>query len=138
MVGGGSLDSVLRLMLTRRWLIRHALLVAAVGVFLGLGWWQLQRAGAGNARSIGYAFEWPLLALCAIYWWARTLRSELRPPAEPAEPGAPAEPGDRSTATTRSARPRPAPPADEEPDEELAAYNRYLRALHEQDQRRGR
>jgi len=128
---------------TRKWLIRHVMLLFAVGVFLALGWWQVLRAGEGNARSIGYAFEWPLLALCAVYAWVRTLRHELRPPTEVVmEPHRPSP----SAATQEpdngpGNEPRRAP--DEQPDDELAAYNRYLAGLHEawlheQDQRQRR
>ena len=120
------------MLLTPKWMIRHALLLAAVGVFLALGWWQVLRAGEGNARSVGYAFEWPLLALCAIYVWVRALRRELRPPAEPAEPSVPISPGSRLVS------PPAAETRYEEPDDELAAYNRYLAWLHEQDQRQTR
>lgn len=131
---------MLRLLVTRKWLIRHVLLLMAVAVFLALGWWQVQRAGAGNARSIGYAFEWPLLALCAIYAWVRALRSERHPPAEPAEPAESPEPtawaAERLSATP-SRRPTAIVTA-EEPDEEMDAYNRYLAGLHEQDQQQRR
>ncbi len=118
------------MLLTPKWLIWHALLLLAVGVFLALGWWQVLRAGAGNPRSVGYAFEWPLLALCAIYVWVRALRRELRPPAERAE--------QQPVTTSRPTAAVAAEGAREEPDDELAAYNRYLAWLHEQDQRQSR
>lgn len=122
---------MLRLLLTRKWLLRHAMLLAAVAGFLALGYWQLLRAGEGNARSIGYAFEWPLLALCAGYAWVRALRHDLKPPAEAGE-------AEQWPAADVERRPVAAPYIDEEPDEELAAYNRYLAWLHEQDQRQSR
>lgn len=118
------------MLLTRKWLVRHALLLVAIGIFLGLGYWQLLRAGAGNARSVGYAFEWPLLALCAIYAWVRALRHDLRPPVEDEEP--------ISTTRRQASSAGAAQQIDEEPDEELAAYNRYLAELHQQDLRQGR
>lgn len=117
------------MLLTRKWLLRHALLLLALGIFLALGYWQLLRAGEGNARSVGYAFEWPLLALCAIYAWVRALRHDLRPPA-PEEP--------ISTTRHRPASATTAQHVDDESDEELAAYNRYLAELHEHDLRQRR
>ena len=120
-------------MLSRRWLARHALLLSVIAVFVLLGRWQWSRADAGNARSVGYAFEWPLFGAFAVYWWWRSMRLELHPaPAEQAPP-----------------RPAVAPqPAagqadlegsnEAEPDDELSAYNRYLAWLNEQDQRSAR
>lgn len=122
---------MLRLLVTRKWLIRHAMLLAAIAIFLALGWWQVLRAGEGNARSIGYAFEWPLLAGCAVYAWVRALRYDLRPLAERQQEQ------DASPRRSTSAE-QIAAQIDEEPDDELAAYNRYLAWLHEQDQRQRR
>lgn len=40
------------------------------GLCLLAGWWQLQRALAGNALSWAYTFEWPIFAVLAgIGWW---------------------------------------------------------------------
>ena len=36
-------------------------------------WFELGRAEAGNALSWAYVFEWPLLALFAIYMWWKLL-----------------------------------------------------------------
>ncbi len=116
-----------------RWLARHALLLAAVSVFALLGWWQLGRAEGGNGRSIGYAFEWPLFAAFAIWWWGRTIYLERHPPAGPAGASAPADlPGGAAEGELRQAA------IEEEPDEELDAYNRYLAQLHAQDHRPAR
>jgi hypothetical protein len=67
--------------------------------------------------------------------WVKTIREELRPqvPEESAvvaddEPGA-APPG--------AATQRRAGFVDDEPDDELAAYNRYLAALHRRDHQAG-
>ena len=124
---------MLRLLVSRKWLIRHALLLLAVSAFLALGWWQVLRAGEGNARSIGYAFEWPLLAFCAIYAWTRALRHDLRPPAERAAAAVSPDTSHRPSSAEQIAAQLAA-----EPDDELAAYNRHLAWLHEQDQRQSR
>lgn len=126
------------MLLSRRWLGRHALLLAAVGLFALLGWWQLGRAEGGNGRSIGYAVEWPLFAAFAIYWWGRTIYVERHPPAAAAQPdqqtGGPAQDGGQQPATHRIGRPA----IEEAPDEELDAYNQHLAWLHAQDQRMAR
>ncbi len=120
-------------MVSKRWLPRHALLLAAIAICLLLGRWQLSRADAGNARSVGYAFEWPLFAAFAIWWWWRVMRLELHPPA-PAEP--PAEPAAAVRCAGLGAPPDMGEP--DEPDDELAAYNRHLAWLHARDQRSAR
>ncbi len=93
-----------------------------VPTFLGLGWWQVDRAGAGNARSYGYAIEWPSLAAIVIFLYIRAIRLELH----------------RSHVAMNLpqlldeaafAEPAPSLPIDDEDDPELAAYNEYLREL---------
>ncbi len=123
-------------MVSKRWLPRHALLLAAIAVCLLLGRWQLSRADAGNARSVGYAFEWPLFAAFAIWWWWRVMRLELHPPA-PAEPMAEPRTAVRSVGMGAAAAPDEPDDVDQ-PDDELAAYNRHLAWLHARDQRSAR
>jgi hypothetical protein len=65
-------------LLQPRWLCWHAFAVLATAGMLWLGDWQLRRALAGNELSWAYTFEWPLFALFAMYFWARTIRDELR------------------------------------------------------------
>ncbi len=36
-------------------------------------WFELKRALGGNALSWAYVFEWPLLAVFAVYMWSRFL-----------------------------------------------------------------
>lgn len=62
---------------TPRWLLLHAVVVVLVGVFLGLGWWQLGRAEQGNALSFGYTLEWPFFAAFVIFMWVREMRLAL-------------------------------------------------------------
>lgn len=61
-------------------------MLALVGVFLALGWWQIGRAAAGSTLSLAYAVEWPLFAVFVIAIWVRELRFELRGPAPAARP----------------------------------------------------
>jgi hypothetical protein len=70
-----------------RWLCWHAFaVVGTVGMFW-LGDWQLRRAESGNELSWAYTFEWPLFAIFGIYFWAKTIRDELREAAGAADSG---------------------------------------------------
>ena len=114
-------------------------MVLLVVVFLGLGWWQWTRGESGNARSFGYALEWPAFAIFVVVFWVRMMRDELKPP-RPDEPEAAAE-GSGDEGETEGARePAPAnaarPEIDPEEDPELAAYNAYLARLNAQARRR--
>ncbi len=98
-------------------------------VCCGLAWWQWDRFTSANGtfQNLGYVLQWPLFGLfpAFMFWRIRKLSQKAEaaePPAE--EPEVPA--------------PRPRPDAVEAPrtdeDEELAAYNRYLRELNARDQ----
>jgi DNA-binding transcriptional regulator of glucitol operon len=119
-----------RRFLTPGWLVKHAVTIVLVTAFLGLGWWQVTRAAAGNLLSYGYAVEWPLFAAFVVFVWVREIRSALRRPGLP-EPTATA-PG-RGPVRTRVARPAP---VDDDADPALAAYNRYLAWLAANPDRR--
>lgn len=126
---------MLGIFLRPKWLALHALTLVLVVTFLGLGWWQVRRAGEGNVLSFGYALEWPLFAGFTVFVWVRLIRDRLHPPesARGSAGGlAPLRPPLRP-APLRPALPvlppRPVSP-EPEPDEELVAYNRYLAALH--------
>jgi hypothetical protein len=70
---------------TPAWLVRHALALALVVSFLGLGWWQVNRAAAGNSVSWAYAIEWPVFAGFVVFVWIREVRHAYRG-TEPADP----------------------------------------------------
>ncbi len=90
-----------------------------VPTFLALGWWQLDRALSGNSLSWAYVFEWPIFAGYAIYmWWKLTHDEESDSDTTAAE--------DTKAALSRATE-----------DEELAAYNDYLAALHASDKAKG-
>ncbi len=65
---------------------------------LYLGSWQLHRAEAGNELSWAYTFEWPIFAICAVAFWIKSLREELRPQPEPGSDDHPADPGETADA----------------------------------------
>jgi DNA-binding transcriptional regulator of glucitol operon len=116
-----------RRFLTRHWVWLHVAVFVLVPAFLALGWWQVLRAGAGNARSYGYAVEWPSLAAIGVFLYIRAIRLELRNPAGPPVPTPDIE--QQINAVTYGA----AIALAEEDDPELAAYNEYLSGLHARD-----
>ncbi len=63
---------------TPSWIARHVAMVVLVTSFLGLGWWQVSRAAAGNAISWGYAVEWPVFAGFVVFVWWREVKHALR------------------------------------------------------------
>jgi DNA-binding transcriptional regulator of glucitol operon len=103
-------------------------------VCCGLAWWQWDRFTSANGtfQNLGYVLQWPLFGLfpAFMFWRIRQLRRKAE-----AEGPAP-EPPVTAKAEVPAPRPRPGtetvPPDDE--DEELAAYNRYLRELNARDQ----
>ncbi|WUV13388.1 hypothetical protein OG738_42965 [Amycolatopsis sp. NBC_01488] len=95
-------------------------------VCCGLAWWQWDRFTSANGtfQNLGYVLQWPLFGLfpAFMFWRIRKLRqkAETEVPVEE-KPEVPAP------------RPRPGVQAADE-DDELAAYNRYLRELNARDQ----
>lgn len=55
-----------------------AFVVIAAAAFLALGWWQWGRfeSSAGSARNLGYALQWPLFAVAAIWGYRRFVQLE--------------------------------------------------------------
>jgi hypothetical protein len=64
-------------MLRPRWVAWHVVAVIAFFGMLWLGDWQLHRAESGNELSWAYTIEWPLFAICGVYFYIRTIREEL-------------------------------------------------------------
>jgi hypothetical protein len=124
---------------TPKWLGWHAFTVLATAGMLWLGDWQFRRAESGNALSWAYTFEWPVFAIFGIAFWVKTIRDELKPPAEPGEtediglPGAAAGAGPDARLGRQDCS-----GAEEQDDPELAAYNAYLARLNEQVKGHGR
>jgi hypothetical protein len=122
-----------RFLIRPRWLGWHLLMVVSFWGMLWLGDWQLHRALGGNGLSWAYTFEWPLFAVFAVVFWARTIRDEFRLRRTGAvdqphvEPALPASVGAGLTQSAASAAIIAQAEAD---DPELSAYNAYLARLN--------
>jgi hypothetical protein len=123
-----------RKLLTIRWIGFHILTIGCVGLFCILGHWQWDVGGLkrGSIRNYAYGVEWWVFAAILLVLWWRLLRQELR--------GESKEGGDHVSAAAYPQAPRfrvPAPQVtaqvDDAEDPEMAAYNRYLSALHDKD-----
>ena len=114
------------MLLTPRWLLRHALTVLILASFAGLAWWQAVRAGQGNLRSYAYAVEWPIFAVFVIYVWWKSVQDAIKPGTLAPRPSR--EP---STLPMNTA-------IDDSDDPELAEYNRYLASLNTDQNERTR
>jgi hypothetical protein len=120
-----------RFLITPKWLAWHVIVIGSVYGMLALGDWQLHRAMSGNALSWAYTFEWPIFAVFAVVFWAKTIRDEFHPPVA----AGPADSDVALPAGVASVRPRAAAggePATPEEEAELAAYNAYLARLHQE------
>jgi len=129
-----------RFLITPKWIAWHLFVVALVIGMLWLGDWQLHRALSGNGLSWAYTFEWPIFAVFAVVFWAKTIRDEFRPPAvaEAGEPDIPLPAGAYPAAAGATATAAPRGAAATEEDAELAAYNAYLARLHKEVKGHGR
>lgn len=111
--------------------------VLSLALCCGLAWWQWDRfsSAGGTYQNLGYVLQWPLFGLfpAFMFWRIRVLSRRAAQEAEATEDGEPSAdaPPDRSAAQRHGFR---VSPPDDEPDDELAAYNRYLAELHRRDQ----
>lgn len=112
---------------TPAWLLRHTALLVLTAAFLGLGWWQWNRAHEGNMLSWGYTFQWPLFALFALGLWIREIRAELN-----RGDGSPAEVVEEEPLSSPFTTPLNRATGDDDTD----AYNRYLSWLSANPHRR--
>jgi len=86
----------------------HCTLAGGLTLCAGAFAFELWRALGGHGFSWMYVFEWPMFAGFAIYMWWNLLQGNDR--------------------GRRSSKQDPAPPAAP-PDEELAAWRRYVQQL---------
>jgi DNA-binding transcriptional regulator of glucitol operon len=130
---------VWRFALGRRWWVGHVLVVMCCVVFVRLGRWQWDRARSptGDWQNLGYALQWPLFAVMLALAWGRFLWLERHRVPEDAAPDPEAVLSGRTTSLTPPVARRPAYPPirEDDPDDELAAYNAYLAQLAEQDRK---
>jgi hypothetical protein len=122
-----------RFLIRPRWLGWHFAMVATVAAMFALGWWQYRRAMAGNGLSWAYTFEWPIFAVFAVVFWAKTIRDEFSPPGTDAAP----DRAEYAVGAASESRGRELVVWEPE-DPDLAAYNAYLARLNEQVKGHGR
>ncbi|NRN63430.1 DNA-binding transcriptional regulator of glucitol operon [Kibdelosporangium sp. 4NS15] len=117
----------------RRLAIVVVCLVSLAGACL-LAWWQWNRyeSASGSWQNLGYVLQWPLFGLFPAFmvWRIRRLRQRERESEERAGAGPVAAP---PRDVPRPRRPEPPRTTRDEPDDELAAYNRYLAELNAKD-----
>lgn len=65
-------------LLTPRWLALHTFVATMVISCGGLAWWQFVRAEAGSGRSLGYALQWPAIAVFTLCVWVWLCRDAVR------------------------------------------------------------
>jgi hypothetical protein len=120
-----------RFLISRRWLGWHLCMVVCVLGMLALGYWQYRRAMEGNALSWAYTFEWPMFAIFAVVFWAKTIRDEFRPPDIDDIADRPEYAVGLAASEINEAEGRELMLAEPD-DPDLAAYNAYLARLSEQ------
>ena len=130
---------MLRLLLSPRWIMWHLLTLGAMVTCGLLAAWQWGRAesATGSLLNVGYGLQWPLFAVFFGVMWYRMLRLEVRRLAgeQPEEAPPPPKPAPvQEGPSPFTPRPAAAEPITDESDPELAAYNRMLALLAQQDQ----
>ena len=132
-----------RFLITPKWLAWHLIMVGSVYGMLALGDWQWHRAESGNALSWAYTFEWPIFAVFAVVFWAKTIRDEFRiRRGEIPDPRQVAAEAERLpagvTGSIQASSVQAGGSPDEDGDEELSAYNAYLARLNAEVKDHGR
>jgi hypothetical protein len=123
--------------LTPRRLGTAGLCLLSLLLSCGLAWWQWDRfaSPSGTFQNLGYVLQWPLFGLFPAFMAYRIAKLR-RAAAAGDERENPAGDGDRDAVEIPAPSPRrpSVTPSDDEEDDELAAYNRYLAELHARDQ----
>lgn len=116
-----------------RWLALHVLVAVACVAMVLLGRWQwhvaLHRHGA--VQNYAYALQWWAFTAFTLVMWVRVLRDARR--ADEPRPNVGAGDAAEPVAYRRYVMPQT---SSEPADPERAAYNDYLQALADADQRR--
>jgi DNA-binding transcriptional regulator of glucitol operon len=114
------------------WVFGHVLVLAAVITMILLGRWQLIVSDEKHfsLQNFGYAIQWWLFSLFAVFFWGRILRDQATRdnPPTPAETDAEEH---EPIQYRRYVMPTTPPPSN---DPVLAEYNDYLAKLAEQDE----
>lgn len=117
--------------LAPRWLAWHATAVAGAVAMVLLGRWQLHRGEATHSiQNYGYAAQWWFFAAFGVWFWAKSVRDAVRPPAT-----RPARAYEQTGSLPVLAQAPVRLSAEDEADPEVVAYNRYLAGLAAQDRR---
>ncbi|OBC05575.1 hypothetical protein A5784_10945 [Mycobacterium sp. 852013-50091_SCH5140682] len=103
-----------------------ALVCLAAAGCMGLAWWQWTRyeSVSGSFQNLGYALQWPMFAAFCFYAYYKFVRYEDAPPQPVAEQT-------EIPAGLLPERPRPAIQDDD--DQAMSEYNRYLAELAKSD-----
>ncbi|MEU5696071.1 hypothetical protein [Actinosynnema sp. NPDC020468] len=103
----------------------------SLAVCCGLAYWQWERfsEAGGTFQNLGYVFQWPLFGLFPAFMVWRIRRLDARNKARIAQ-----EPVAEPVTPPVTVAPVGSPAHDDE-DDEHAAYNRFLAALHARDTR---
>ncbi len=108
--------------------------LASLALCCGLAWWQWERfsSASGTFQNLGYVLQWPLFGLfpAFMFWRIRKLRRRAEEAPDTQEPTAETVVPEVPAPRRRAPAPQPQTPEDDE----LAAYNRYLRELNARDQ----
>ncbi len=114
------------------WVVGHVLVLAAVVTMILLGRWQLIVSNEKHfsLQNFGYAIQWWLFSLFAVFFWYRILRDQANQNEAPQQ----AEGGEEEEPQVEYRRyVMPTPPPSTDPV--LSAYNDYLAKLAEQDEK---
>jgi hypothetical protein len=137
-MSGTRESSQWRFLITPKWLGWHAFVILSVLAMLWLGNWQLHRALSGNSLSWAYTFEWPLFGIFAVFFWVKTIREEIHPPAQAESMDAIALPAGMPIPLPGAPRAVGGGAEPAEGDAELAPYHAYLARLTKEVKGHGR
>ena len=117
-------------LLRPKWLLLHAVTLAACAAMIWLGHWQWRAAVRhhGDLRNYAYALQWWAFVGFTLLMWLRVVSDHLRPAEGAGSEQPPAAPADRYVGYTQA----PSSPAVET-DPERRRLNAYLAHLNATD-----